>query len=96
MMKAYVSRNRSGAVTRGWLFRDGAATPTAVRRRLSVAEGHRLEEVSVETALRGAAPSNPARTNRGIGRPTARAAVARTDVTMPDRAEIAFTASGGF
>jgi len=59
-MKAYVARNRSGAVTKGWLLRRGTSIESSMAR-LPRCSAEDLEEVSVEAAVRGAARSRPGR-----------------------------------
>lgn len=53
-MKAYVARNRSGAVTRGWLLRPETSIESSMCRLSLSPADERVEEVSVETAVHGA------------------------------------------
>ena len=55
-MKAYVARNRSGAITKGWLLRRGTSIESCMCRLPSLPAEQHVEEVSVEVAVRGAAP----------------------------------------
>lgn len=55
-MKAYVARNRSGSVTKGWLLRQGTSIESSMAR-LPRSSAEDVEEVSVEAAVRGAARS---------------------------------------
>jgi len=59
-MKAYVARNRSGAVTKGWLLRQGTSIESSMAR-LPRCSAEDVEEVSVEAAVRGAARSRSGR-----------------------------------
>ena len=59
-MKAYVARNRSGAVTKGWLLRRGTSIESSMAR-LPRRSAEDVEEVSVEAAVRGAARGRPDR-----------------------------------
>lgn len=54
-MKAYVARNKSGAVTKGWLLKQGTSIDSSMCRLQRVPADERVEEVSVEAAVRGAA-----------------------------------------
>ncbi|MBX9589010.1 MAG: hypothetical protein K2X43_06885 [Hyphomonadaceae bacterium] len=60
-MKAFIARNRSGSVTRGWLLRTGTSIDSTMCgwRRGPVEET--VEEVSVEAAVRAAAENRPGR-----------------------------------
>ena len=53
-MKAYVARNRSGAVTRGWILRPETPIGSSMCRLLLSPMNDNVEEVSVETAVDGA------------------------------------------
>ncbi len=54
-MKAYVVKDRSGAIKMGWLLRNGISIQS-IRCRLRTGPApDTVEEVSVETALSGAA-----------------------------------------
>jgi len=53
-MKAYVARNRSGAVTRGWLLRPETSIKSSMCRLSLSPADERVEEVSVEAAVHGA------------------------------------------
>jgi len=54
-MKAYVAKDRSGAIKMGWLLRNGISIQS-IRFRLRTGPTPKtIEEVSVETALSGAA-----------------------------------------
>jgi len=55
-MKAYVARDRSGAVTSGWLLRKGTQVhSTMCRLRRTQPEEVATEEASIETMLQNAA-----------------------------------------
>lgn len=55
-MKAYVAKNRSGRITKGWLLRRGTSINSCMCRPPgTLAEEERVEEVPVEVAVRGAA-----------------------------------------
>lgn len=53
-MKAYVARNRSGAVTRGLLLRQETSIGSPMCRLSFSPADERVEEVSLETAVHGA------------------------------------------
>ena len=53
-MKAYVAKNQSGAVTRGWLLRPGTSMSSSMCRLPAVPVDASVEEVSVEAAVSGA------------------------------------------
>ena len=59
-MKAYVARNGSGSVTKGWLLRQGTSIDSSMAR-LPRNSAEDVEEVSVEAAVRGAARSRSGR-----------------------------------
>lgn len=59
-MKAYVARNRSGSVTKGWLLRQGTSIESSMAR-LPRSSAQDVEEVTVEAAVRGAAGSRSSR-----------------------------------
>jgi hypothetical protein len=60
-MKAYVVRNRNGAVTKGWLLRRGTSIDSSLARLPRGPADENIEEVSVETAVRGARAVRPGR-----------------------------------
>ncbi len=62
-MKAYVARNRSGVVTRGWLLRQETSISSSMCRLALNPADESIEQVSVETAVREA--------RCGTGRPRA-------------------------
>ena len=62
-MKAYVTRNRNGAVTKGWLLRQGTSIDSSMARLPRSPADDSIEEVSVEAAVRGAAQTRPVRRN---------------------------------
>lgn len=54
-MRAYVVKDRSGTVRKGWLLRQGTSIDSSMCRLPHSAAAENVEEVSVETAVRGAA-----------------------------------------
>lgn len=54
-MKAYVARNSSGSITKGWLLRQGTSIGSTMCRLPQAPFEERVEEVPVDIAVQGAA-----------------------------------------
>lgn len=67
-MKAYLSRNKDGVVTSGWLLREGISIhSTMCRLRRTQPDNISVEDAAPETVIRAASPSRTETRAAGSG-----------------------------